>query len=417
MQKSKDAAKLALDERFGELLATNETVKKFNGFMEELAKATTAEDVVKLKGKFDEMGVLIKQLQDSSKGERAPMSFPDRIMKGVKEQWTAITSLKSNKAGNVILDLKASTMTENGSIIPIGSGLPFALTQYEPGVTNVVRRNPFIMQLVSVSRTVSQYMAWAEQTSTSPGAAANTSEGALKTQGSFTWTENSQKIEKITYFIKASKEILDDIPLMEASIRTELMDVLALRADQQILNGSGTTPQLKGILEYAQAFSPGAAFALNVHAANNLDVLRVAINQIETNGTNVGGELQGLFTPNYIVLHPSDKAALDLMKDSQARYLTPPFVDSMYAKVMGLPIVTNVGMPQGAFLIGDFTKSNVRVREDATISLGYENDDFTKNLVTILGECRMGHYVKSNHAKAFVYDTFNNARTQIFHST
>jgi hypothetical protein len=65
-------------------------------------------------------------------------------------------------------------------------------------------------------------------------------------------------------------------------------------------------------------------------------------------------------------------------------------------------VIENIGVTANTMVVGDFTKSNLRLREDAMISIGYENDDFTKNLVTILGEIRAVHYIKTNHLKAFV---------------
>lgn len=67
-------------------------------------------------------------------------------------------------------------------------------------------------------------------------------------------------------------------------------------------------------------------------------------------------------------------------------------------------------MTAGDFLVMDSTFANLRVREDVTITMGYENDDFTKNLITILAEKRLAHYVKSNHGKAFVKGTFTTAK-------
>ena len=47
------------------------------------------------------------------------------------------------------------------------------------------------------------------------------------------------------------------------------------------------------------------------------------------------------------------------------------------------------------------------------VQMGYENDDFTKNLVTILAEARAVHYVKTNHLAAFVYGDFSDAITAL----
>jgi HK97 family phage major capsid protein len=305
-------------------------------------------------------------------------------------------------------------MTEANAVIPIGTNsIPFSLTEFEPGITRRVRRQPFIAQLVNVSRTVLEYIAWAEQTNIDPGVAGNTAEGAAKTVGSFRITEKNSMIETMTYYIKISKRMLDDLALIENEIRTELMEVLALRLDAQTLNGNGTSPQMKGILQYATPFSAGSPLAGTVANVSFYDCLAAAILQVRAGGTTLNGEVYDIFNPNYIVLHPADATIMGLTKDSLGRYIMPPFMSPDGKAIEGLPIVENVIMTQGTYLVGDFTKSNLRIREDANIAIGYENDDFTKNLVTILGEQRAGHYVKSNHTKAFVADTFANTKTII----
>ena len=70
-------------------------------------------------------------------------------------------------------------------------------------------------------------------------------------------------------------------------------------------------------------------------------------------------------------------------------------------------------MTEGEFLVGDFNKSNLRIREELNIQVGFVNDDFTKNLFTILAETRATHYVKSNHYGAFVKGTFSTSITAL----
>ena len=48
-------------------------------------------------------------------------------------------------------------------------------------------------------------------------------------------------------------------------------------------------------------------------------------------------------------------------------------------------------MTAGQFAIGNFSVSSMLwIRQGTTIEMGYVNDDFTKNLVTIRAEARMG---------------------------
>jgi HK97 family phage major capsid protein len=265
----------------------------------------------------------------------------------------------------------------------------------EAGITRVVRRQPFILELVNVGSITSNVWEWVEQKGIE-GGPAMTAEGALKAQLDFDLVLASAKVQKVTGFIKVSKEMLDDIPLMESEINQELSERINLLVDTQLLSGDGTGTNLQGILGNAIAFAAGS-FAGAVDEANNADVLRIAINQIQV----------AFFQPNYIIMHPSDVTAMDVNKASDGHYVFPPFTTNANTIVKGVPIVTNVGMAEGTYLVGDFTKAGVRIREGLTFDIGYENDDFTKNFVTILAEARLVQRVKSNHYNAFVTGTFS----------
>jgi hypothetical protein len=118
---------------------------------------------------------------------------------------------------------------------------------------------------------------------------------------------------------------------------------------------------------------------------------------------------------NYILLNPEDCAAMQLTKSSTGEYTYPMFIEGPdgITRVKGIPVVENPGVPAGDFYIGDFTKSNLRVREEMNISVGYVDDDFTNNLMTILCECRAAHFVKTNHYGAFVKGDFATAKAAL----
>lgn len=434
LEKVKTAAKEAtievvkkeLNEKFGELIKSSTEFTNLKVLIDKINEAKTPEALKSLSDEVEKIGLQVKSIgEDGVKGKKVQYkSYADIVVDLCKtaHKEGKFKELLTKKAGAFVnLEYKAAeTISEGTSVIPIGSGIPFALTEYEPGLTRVVRRQPFILQLVNAARTITEYLAWAEQTTIDPGAAGNTSEGSAKTQGSFRWTEAKQPIETMTYYTKATKRVLDDIALMENEIRMEIMELLALKLDFNILKGSGTTPAMKGILNFViQNATTGipttSPFYHQVLNPQMIDCLRAAIAVIETNGTApvANAEIVGIFTPNYIVMNPADVALMELAKDNQDRYLLPPFISDGYTKVKSLPVIANVGMTAGSFLVGDFTKSNVKIREDASIAIGFENDDFTKNLVTILGEMRAGHYIKTNHLSAFYSDTFDATKTAI----
>jgi HK97 family phage major capsid protein len=302
----------------------------------------------------------------------------------------------SSKGGVISLEVKsAGTMTIDGNY----SGGVIALTELEQGVTRIVRRAPFLRQIVNAGVTLSKYITYIEQANID-GGADMTAEGALKSQADFDLVERQAVTQKVTAFIKVSKEMIADLPFMQREINTELMELVALKLDAQILSGDGLGNNLIGILANATPWAVGS-FAGQVAIPNQLDVLRVAIAQIET----------ALFQPNYIVMHPTDVAKFDVTKTVYGEYTQPMIYTDLNGvkRYNGIEIIVNTGIDVDTFLVGDFTKSNLRVREEMNIQVGFVNDDFTKNLFTVLCEARATHYVKTNHYGAFVAGNFTDA--------
>lgn len=347
---------------------------------------TTLKDAQKAQSKE------IEALKDKmNKGGNVDVTLKSEVKRLLTENKEALTSMKEgNSKQNIRMVAKAvgdMTITDNTS-----GQIPQA--DREAGITRVVRRQPFIVQMVNVGTITSNLWEWVQQANPE-GDAAMTAEGAKKSQVDFDLVLASASVRKVTAFIKVSKEMLDDIALMESEINQELTELINLKIDVQVLSGDGLGQNLVGIMENATAFDAGS-FALTVPEANVQDVLRVAINQVSI----------AHFQPNYILMHPSDASAMDLQKASDGHYILPPFSTNSQTVVKGIPIVTNTGMTEGDYLVGDFTKSGVRFREGLTFDVGYENDDFTKNFVTILAEARLVQRVKSNHYPAFVTGKF-----------
>jgi HK97 family phage major capsid protein len=335
---------------------------------------------------------LTKQLNDSKlKG----LSFRDQVKTLLTDNKDKLKAMKDGDSKtNIRMTMKAvGNMTIAGNIT---GQIPQA--EREDGITRVVRRNPFMVELVNVGTITSNLLEWVQQANPE-GDAAMTAEGALKAKIDFDLVLASAPVRKVTAFIKVSKEMLDDVPLIESEINQELTEVMNLKIDVQILSGDGTGQNIIGIQANAVAFAPGSfatGSANEIILPNNADALRVAVNQIDI----------ALFQANYILMHPTDLAAMDTSKTTEGQYVLPPFSTNANTIVKGIPIVANTGITEGEYLVGDFTKAGVRFREGLVFDIGYENDDFTKNFVTILAEARMVQRVKSNHYPAFVKGNF-----------
>lgn len=361
---------------------------------EMIAKGNENDDIDALKSAIAGVEASIDGLKEAKKETPKARSLGEAITNAFVSAKEAILEM-SEKGGTVKLDVKAAgTMTIAGNY----SGGTVGLSDLETGLTRIQRRAPFMRQLVNTRGTTSKYVVWIEQANADPGVAGQTAEGTEKTQTDFDLVERSSEVKKTTAYIKVSKEMLADIPFMQGEINGELMELVELKLDEQILLGDGTGNNLSGIDSVATAFSAGT-FALSVPQANNSDVLRVAISQIANAN----------FSANYILLNPADAAAMELTKDTNGQYTYPVFVNEAGMSVKGIPVIENPGVTAGDFYVGDFTKSNLRIREEMNVQVGYVNDDFTKNLVTILCETRACHFVKTNHYGAFVKGDFATA--------
>lgn len=354
---------------------------------------TKGEEVTALKTSIEE--VILRVLDLENKG--VPANVAQTLETLLAEKAEDLKAMKDNSSGSVRIAFKAAgTMALSTNVT---GQIPQA--ERETGITRIVRRNPFILELVNVGSIMSNVWEWVEQKN-ADGGAAMTAEGAAKSQADFDLVLASATVKKVTAYIKVTKEMLDDVALMRSEIDQELTELINLKIDEQLLSGAGSGNNLTGIITNATAWAAGA-FALSIPTPTKWDVLRTAINQVRVN----------LFEPTYIVMHPTDVTSMELSKDSTGQYIMPPFAAVDGSIVSGIRVVANTGVTIDKFLVGDFNKAGVRFREGLTINVGYENDDFTKNLVTILAEARLVQRVKSNHYGAFVYGDFSDAVTAL----
>ena len=374
----------------------NETVSKAE-LIEVMSKVkaleTKGEDVATLKANIEE--VALKVLDLETKGINT--NIPENLATMLKEKESELKAMKEKSGASVQMVFKAPALMALGTNTT--GQIPQA--ERESGITRIVRRNPFILELVNVGSILSNVWEWVEQKNPD-GGAGMTAEGAAKSLADFDLVVASANVKKVTTFIKVTKEMLDDVELMRSEIDQELTELINLKIDEQVLSGDNTGQNISGINQTATAWAAGE-FAVTIPTPNVFDVLRTAINQVRVN----------LFEPNYIVLHPTDVTKMDLAKASDGHYVMPPFASTDGTVVSGIRVVANTGVAVNNFLVGDFTKYGVRFREGLTINVGYENDDFTKNLVTILAEARLVGRVKSNHYGAFVKGVISTAITAL----
>ena len=199
-----------------------------------------------------------------------------------------------------------------------------------------------------------------------------------KPQSEITFDMETLPTRVVAHFIKASKQALSDNTFLQGLIDNRLRRGLDMKIEQQLLLGDGTGQNLRGLLPNATAFVKTQL--ATVDSANRLDVIRLAMLQTVLAG----------YTSNGVILNPLDAFTIALTKDDVGGYLiSNPTAEGGNMRLWGLPVVESASMTADNFLIGDFTQAELYNRWDTTVEAGFENDDFTKNMVTLLGEARL----------------------------
>ncbi|WP_186445035.1 phage major capsid protein [Mesorhizobium sp. J18] len=160
--------------------------------------------------------------------------------------------------------------------------------------------------------------------------------------------------------------------------------------EAQLLSGNGTGQNLNGLVPQATSYAGGAT------GDSPIDTIRRAIHQVRLSE----------HTANGIVVHPDFLLEIDLIKDSEERYLLGSPIHGNQPRLWGLPVIATTAMASNEFLVGAFgSAAAIFDRQEAVIELSTEHaDNFAKNMVSIRCEERIGMAVFQ--PEAFVTGSF-----------
>ncbi|MGB1215953.1 MAG: phage major capsid protein [Pikeienuella sp.] len=221
--------------------------------------------------------------------------------------------------------------------------------------------------------------------------AAPVAEGALKPLSDLTFEEVVTPVQKIAHRFKASMEILDDAPMLRSYIDGRGRYGLNLVEEGQLLTGTGTAPNLHGLLPQATAYDNTTITGYT--PATLVDDIRVAKLQVR----------KALYPASGVVMNPEDWAAIELLKDTQNSYLFSSVTSGATPMLWGMPVVVSDSMTAGDFLVGAFSLgAQIWDRMGMTVMVSTEDgDNFSENMVTILFEKRLA--LEVSRPEAFVY--------------
>lgn len=325
-----------------------------------------------LTGSIDELSGKFKEMQDELADlaqKQVPGSLEGKSETAGQEfvKSDAFKALAERRVERARFEVKNTVVTGEGmpwemqrpGVIP-GSFEPLTIRQQIPTITvstnavNALREDDFTNN------------------------AAEVAEGAEKNESDITFSPYNVAIETVAHWIKVSSQLLADAPAITAYIDTRLRDGLAQRIERQLLLGNGVTPNLSGLTNAGNftAFTPTAGANL-AESINKAKYDRWAVGEVVDTA----------------IVNPADWAAMEVLREGAGTgaYLYGTPGTTAGRTVFGIDIVLSPNMPTGSFLVGALrTSAVIYQRQGAVVEMGFVNDDFTRNLVTLRAEERLG---------------------------
>lgn len=259
-----------------------------------------------------------------------------------------------------------------------------------PGLLELPRRRLTVRDLLAPGRMDGNALEYPREVEFRNNAAP-VAEAALKPESDLRLESVTTSAKVIAHWMKASRQALDDISYLRSTIDERLRYGLALAEENQLLNGDGTGQNLSGLIPNATAF----VAPFTVAGATVIDNLRLALLQSSL----------ALLPADGIVMNEIDWGRVEMLKDADGRYIIGNPQGTLGASLWNKPVVATPAIAVDKFLVGAFrTAAQIFDRWDARVEVGFVNDDFIRNLVTILGEERLALAIY--RPAAFVYGDF-----------
>lgn len=312
--------------------------------------------------------------------------------KSLGEQFVESEGFKSwadgrPRQGKADLAVKA-TITTSTTNAPGSVGAATERTRL-PGMVELPRQRLVVRDLISQGRIDNAAIEYIREVGFTNNAAP-VAETVKKPESDIQMELISTSAKVIAHWMKVSKQALSDVSQLRSHIDNRLLWGLAFKEEQQLLHGDGTGQNLLGIVPQASAYAVPAG--IPTEGLTVIDTLRIAQLQAAL----------ALYPATGHVLNPIDWAVIELTKDEIGRHIIGQPQGDAPASLWRLPVVETPAMTQGKFLTGAFQMgAEVFDLWDSRVEAGFENDDFTRNLLTLLAEERIALAVY--RPEAFIY--------------
>lgn len=218
--------------------------------------------------------------------------------------------------------------------------------------------------------------------------AAEAAEGNAAAESALALTETSQTVEKLATFIPVTEEQLEDVEGAEAYLNNRLGYMINARLDYQLLNGDGSTPNLKGTLDLSSI----------QEQAKGSDPTPDAIHKAFTKVRHTG-----FAEPSVLYSEPNDWQDVVLLRTADGIYIFGGPNNPNPERIWGVPVCVTTAVGTGTMITGDYRNyADIRIKRGIQIEMsnGY-SDYFVKGKFAVKAtmRCAAVHYRETAFCK------------------
>ena len=217
------------------------------------------------------------------------------------------------------------------------------------------------------------------ETIAASGRPAETAEGSASPEADIQYADTDVTVQRIPGVQPITDVELNDAPFIEALIGQRLGGLIEARLERQILQGNGTSPNLRGFNGLPSISTATAAFnATKLTRVNNM-LAALATGAAAAEAATDAGQI------DLWVLTSSHFWFLASAQDSTSRLLFPSISDNPEANpnVFGITMVRSGGQEAATQILINLAYAELRMRNQLEVEIGLNDTDFASYKRTV----------------------------------
>ena len=325
-------------------------------------------------GKMQEMQKHLNELDvklqsKTAKRTNERKSFEDALSEAIKEKQNEIEDFRNKKTKSFSIELKAVGDITTGNVNGTRYGQLFD--------ANIIDRPSRKMHMDEVlpSGTIGpgNSFTFMREEGIGEGQIAAVAEGATKSQFDLDLKEETVQIETIAGWLRMTRKAMTNIPGMISFLQRRLPQKFRDKLDSYILYGTGTTPEMKGILATGNFKASTATVSL--------PLIEKIIHDVSTLEDTYERDANAIF------LRPADYYSFFTNKASgSGEYDLPQGVTIVNGRLnfMGIPAYATTAITSPDYVVGDLEGAQLLTQESMRIEFfEQDGDNVRTNKVTV----------------------------------